>query len=618
MEQKHLKRMNLAVYAMISFTCLIQYSQQQKLVDIYDMMRVYDQSKAQVDSFYMTSFPYIDAYQRNVSTFGKMCFAPTWQNFLDQCKSTQPDTTNWVVLNPFSQKESNDIITNATQGLPTVETLIFITNDFISSNRTYVQPEIISLVSQNTGDKLKAYIYNNQQQNVQNFNISIDHVFINNCYLLNPIWPTYLALTGLWLVIVVVWWYLTFIKFKQHSMYLQKTLTIIPVCKILETLITGLFLNACPWISVTEPSEKYLDMARISIVTITYTILLAILFLISKGWNTTAFSLTRNQATYLTMIMGAVYLTYSAYFLSADFIGISYFMKGLMAVLYLGLGLVNLKNLRETINMIKGYQTQSMRDNPNDIMLPALKLKETILKRFTVMMLGYFILKIIKYGLISFLGDETLSERFSLAVQCFDLVFLGASLFIFRSRFWPSFYRLGLNELAVPFLNNLDGGNRNMYLAPMLETSITQKLLSDKYINENTDRCDSIGSDEVVVILNPTKYTINDDEDMDKMDAEDIVSSLNDSRGEIHINDRKNIPIESNDIMHQLKLAYKEKSRRSRTNNRQTSPSPRRGVFSQNRQQQSQRRLSNNSDTTDDEDNEDEEINPISSQNNRR
>jgi len=70
---------------------------------------------------------------------------------------------------------------------------------------------------------------------------------------------------------------------------MQKTMTIIPVCKILECLIQGLFLNACPWISSTEPSEKYLDMARISIITITYTILLAILYLISKGWNTTAF-----------------------------------------------------------------------------------------------------------------------------------------------------------------------------------------------------------------------------------------------------------------------------------------------------------------------------------------
>ena len=65
------------------------------------------------------------------------------------------------------------------------------------------------------------------------------------------------------------------------------------------------------------------------------------------------------------------------------------------------------------------------------------------------MILGYFLLKVIKYGVISFLGDETLSERFSLSVQCFDLAFLGYSLFLFRPRFWPSFFRLGLNELAV-------------------------------------------------------------------------------------------------------------------------------------------------------------------------
>jgi len=99
-------------------------------------------------------------------------------------------------------------------------------------------------------------------------------------------------------------------------------LTLFPGCKILETVINGLYLGACPWVSSLEPSEKYLDMARISIVTITYTIFLALLYLISKGWNTILFQLTRNQATYLTMIMGAVYLAYSAYFLSADFNGI--------------------------------------------------------------------------------------------------------------------------------------------------------------------------------------------------------------------------------------------------------------------------------------------------------
>jgi hypothetical protein len=37
--------------------------------------------------------------------------------------------------------------------------------------------------------------------------------------------------------------------------------------------------------------------------------------------------MTRDQATSLTMIMGGVYLCYSAYFLSSDFSGISNFMR---------------------------------------------------------------------------------------------------------------------------------------------------------------------------------------------------------------------------------------------------------------------------------------------------
>ena len=46
-----------------------------------------------------------------------------------------------------------------------------------------------------------------------------------------------------------------------------------------------------------------------------------------------------------------------------------------MAVLYLGLGAANLRNLRDAIRMVKSFQVESMRDNPNDVMLTALKLK---------------------------------------------------------------------------------------------------------------------------------------------------------------------------------------------------------------------------------------------------
>lgn len=101
----------------------------------------------------------------------------------------------------------------------------------------------------------------------------------------------------------------------------------LPCCKFLETLINGLFYNACPWLGAQDTSEKYLEMARISIITIVYTLMMALLYIMSKGWQTLMFQMTRDQATNITMIMGAVYLSYSAYFLSNDFSGISGFMK---------------------------------------------------------------------------------------------------------------------------------------------------------------------------------------------------------------------------------------------------------------------------------------------------
>lgn len=99
-----------------------------------------------------------------------------------------------------------------------------------------------------------------------------------------------------------------------------------PVCKVFESMITGFFIDDCPWTNQTNSSDKYIEMARISIVTISYTIFLAVLYLMSKGWNTIVFQMNRNQATYLTMIMGGVYLTYSAFFLSNGFTGVRLFM----------------------------------------------------------------------------------------------------------------------------------------------------------------------------------------------------------------------------------------------------------------------------------------------------
>ena len=78
------------------------------------------------------------------------------------------------------------------------------------------------------------------------------------------------------------------------------------------------------------------------------------------------------------MIMGAVYLSYSAYFLSADFVGIKKFMRVIIVILYLGLGITNVKNLRENLITFRNYIAQNVRDN-NLVMIPAMKLKFSIL-----------------------------------------------------------------------------------------------------------------------------------------------------------------------------------------------------------------------------------------------
>lgn len=117
-------------------------------------------------------------------------------------------------------------------------------------------------------------------------------------------------------------------------------------------------------------------MARISIVTIVYTVLLALLYIMSKGWQTLIFYMSRNQATNLTMIMGAVYLTYSAYFLSNDFSSISTFMRIMMTVLFMGIGFANIKSIKECIVVINAFRLQAERDNPNNnFMGPAFELK---------------------------------------------------------------------------------------------------------------------------------------------------------------------------------------------------------------------------------------------------
>lgn len=75
--------------------------------------------------------------------------------------------------------------------------------------------------------------------------------------------------------------------------------------------------------------------------------------------------------------------------------------------------------------------------------------------------------------------------------------------------------------------NNSDANARRMMLAPLLETVITHKIFDDEFTTSRGSAAatEEFKNSEQVVIINPTKYTVkNEDEQLNCCDV-----SLNDS-----------------------------------------------------------------------------------------
>lgn len=187
---------------------------------------------------------------------------------------------------PFQDDVAQEFLDRMKNGsIPHGNGLIMVSDDMVVSESLFTTPQIISQVTYADANILYYQSYNNNS----NYTASLSHTFIQRCYILNPVTPTYLVLAGLWLLAGLIWYALTYHFFKSHAIFLQRVLMMIPVCKGLETMINGFFYNACPWSGSLHPGEKYLEMARISIITIVYTVLLALLYIMSKGWQTITF-----------------------------------------------------------------------------------------------------------------------------------------------------------------------------------------------------------------------------------------------------------------------------------------------------------------------------------------
>lgn len=156
------------------------------------------------------------------------------------------------MINPFSKNDSNEIIQyyNNGTGDNVVQGLIFETDQIITAQRTYAYPQIISEASTKEVTEFQSFAYN---ESPVVYTTTYSHNFIENCWVLNPIVPTYYVFASIWLLITIAFtvWVYRMPVIERFSM--QKSMIMLPALKTLEVFLDGSFLSMCPWYG--QPNE---------------------------------------------------------------------------------------------------------------------------------------------------------------------------------------------------------------------------------------------------------------------------------------------------------------------------------------------------------------------------
>lgn len=300
---------------------------------------------------------------------------------------------------------TNEVIQKLQSGSSEAEAvtgLIFSVDASMTAQSIYSSPQIMSEATSADSEKLKRYAFNMvESQSLHWYHARYEHFFINNCDVLEALVPSYFLLAGFWLAIAIVFTAHLYLCTPSHSrLNLQKSLILLPIIKAVEVILEGLWLDHCPWVSTTS-SYQYVQMARISIVTICYTTLIAIFYLLSKGWQLCEQQLYRKEANRLMLIMGFVYCTYSAFFLSRDFELVQKFFSICIGLIYLGLAYSFTMSNLDNAKKVRSHQEN------NIILQEAIFLKMHIIRWVTWAALGFCLTKVCDFALVNLLIDKT-------------------------------------------------------------------------------------------------------------------------------------------------------------------------------------------------------------------
>lgn len=100
-----------------------------------------------------------------------------------------------------------------------------------SEKKKFTWPPLLAYGNMSKGAEIKPYTYQSMNQNSENYNIELSHMFLENCYLLTKLQP-WLALLSVYGLVLGTLWICALYKIQRGRQYLlQPWLSIIPITR---------------------------------------------------------------------------------------------------------------------------------------------------------------------------------------------------------------------------------------------------------------------------------------------------------------------------------------------------------------------------------------------------
>lgn len=252
---------------------------------------------------------------------------------------------------------------------------------------------------------------------------------------------TYLGFGVLWLGFLIFWIFNNYYINKRYLKPLHRFLNFVVFCKCVQCFcMIGYVLN--------QSGADYWEIAVTSMVTIYKTFIYTSLMLASKGFCLISDTLQRRELSIVALVMGSVYLVYSAYFIEASLVII------VLLCMILSLFYITSKYTLENIRLLKTRQ-QALQDSGILTLQAPIQAKVDLFNRFFRLSSYYFSTEFLILLLLLIVSSvQQVTNDFIVVLifleEFFELTSIGGIMFLLRPKSNVPFFDINLIEPNRP------------------------------------------------------------------------------------------------------------------------------------------------------------------------